>query len=159
MHTHQTHERLNQWLSRLGDRHSGLSLDEHGRCFIVADSSVGMLLSCPLESRLLTLTAELISVAIPLSPPMYEQLLALNLQPDVTGGAQIFFSNQTRTLGLLASREVELLDEAQFVSLLTRFKSKVLEMHQIVSALVWTGTPTPQIDAHRVDIQFSHLSA
>lgn len=151
MQIHQVRDRINDWLGRLGDPSAGLKLDDEGHCFLVADGAVGILLSCPRDSGMLVLASELLSVPIPLDPALYEEILALNLQVEATDGTQIFFDKNTRALGLLVAREAELLNESQFVSLLTRFQYKAIEFHQLLQALLWTtpgASPSVRIDAN-----------
>ena len=110
-YSHDSQEKVNQWLDSLGKGRSGLSLDAQGNCFLVSDNEVGLLVSCPEGSQQVVIVAQLINIPIPLSVRLYEELLALNINVEFTRGTQLFFDKKIRTIGLLVSRDVVSLDD------------------------------------------------
>lgn len=137
---HDTQEAVNQWLSSVGENRGSLTLDSQGNCFLVSDNEVGLVVSCGEGSRQVVVMAQLMSVPIPLSARLYEEVLALNINVGFTAGTQLFFDKKTRTIGVLVARDIISLDDISFRNLLTNFKDKALEIRGFLDALLY-GAP------------------
>lgn len=128
---------VNQWLKNLGGGQVNLELDAAGCCHLVTQQGINMMISCGKDSRQLILLSELLNLPIPLSSHLYEELLSLNLNVELTAGAQIYFDKRARVLGLLFSRDINTIDEIGFNNLLGNFQEKVLELKDLIDALVF----------------------
>lgn len=137
MHASESRDRVGQWLASLSGPHSGLRLDSEGRCVIAADNGIVLAVSCPDQSQVVVILAPLVNMPIPLGADLYEEILALNLHLEFTGGTQVFFDRQARSLGLLLCCDIGTLDEVSFVNLLTRFKEKAREVNDFMDALLY----------------------
>lgn len=153
-HVGDTHETVNHWLASLDNHQQGMALDQQGKCFLVADNELGLAVSCSKGSQQVAILAHLISLPIPLSVRLYEELLALNLNLDFTAGAHLYFDKQTRAIGILFSRDVALLDELSFKNTLTNFKDKAREVKSFIEDLLYGDSGTVSA-GQRMDYQLS----
>lgn len=148
---HDAQEAVNQWLSSVGENRGSLTLDSRGNCFLVSDNEVGLVVSCGEGSRQVVVMAQLMSLPIPLSARLYEEVLALNINVEFTAGTQLFFDKKTRTIGVLVARDIILLDEISFRNLLTNFKDKALEIRGFIDALLY-GAPASASGMQPLDL-------
>ena len=140
---------VNGWLSSLGAGQGGV-LNDHGSCFLVADNEIGLIISSSSGSQQVAVSTHLLNLPISLSPRLYEELLALNLDLKFNKGTCLFFDKKMRVLGLLVSRDIATLDSVSFRNLLGNFKEKALEIKIVIDDLLYGGTELAHA-AHHAD--------
>lgn len=155
MHTNQEQEIVNGWLSSLGAGQGGV-LNDQGSCFLVADNEIGLIISSSSGSQQVSVSTHLLNLPISLSPRLYEELLALNLDLKFNKGTCLFFDKKMRVLGLLVSRDIEPLDNVSFRNLLDNFKEKALEIKVFIDDLLYGGAELAHA-AHQADGYRQHL--
>ena len=153
--TNQEQEIVNGWLSSLGAGQGGV-LNDQGICFLVADNEIGLIISSSSGSQQVSVSTHLLNLPISLSPRLYEELLALNLDLKFNKGTCLFFDKNMRVLGLLVSRDVATLDNVSFRNLLDNFKEKALEIKVFIDDLLYGGTGLAHA-AHQADGYQQHL--
>lgn len=151
MHKDNFRNQVSHWLQEIGGAGSQLKLDDAGKCFVVADDKMGLVVSVPDQSEQVIFFSDLLNVPIPLSARLYEEILALNLHVDTTGGLTICFDKHTRTLAVLMSHEISTLDSISFFNLLSNFKNKALELRELSSDLLYGAVQNgmPNVDKCR----------
>jgi len=153
-HIDQQQEVVNGWLSSLGAGQGGV-LNDQGSCVLVADNEISLMISSPSGSQQVAVSTHLLNLPISLSPRLYEELLALNLDLKFTKGTCLFFDKKMRILGLLVSREIANLDSISFRNLLDNFKEKALETKIFLEDLLYGGTDLAHA-MHHTDAYLHH---